>query len=101
MKLLILLSLLTGCAYGVMPDHQEESYAIGPAPGSIGSDAGSSNWGGGNSSNGLPNGCYWEDVIDHNQLVDSFIICIDNPGLTYKWIPDPPPDGNPVLHKKD
>lgn len=100
MKLLILLPLLFGCAYGTIPDQQQKSYSNGQAPGSIDSgDAGSSNWGD-NSNNGLPRGCFWEDVIEHQQLVASFIICMENPEMTYKWLVDPPPDGINLKNEK-
>jgi len=88
--LLFAFSLLAGCAYGTT-DHQQDPTYGSFKPGQSGSDAGD-NWGGDNPNNGLPTGCFYEDVVENGKLVLSFEVCNSNPEMPYKWLVDPPPD---------
>lgn len=99
MKTLIVISaLLMGCAYGNPSDDQEEAYGSTKGPGNDPGN-GSSGWNdGSNPNNGLPLGCGWEDVVDNGELIASFVVCNATPGLSYKWLVDPPID---FSNKKD
>ena len=90
-RILTMLLCLTGCAYGVAPD-QEPTYGHSQGPQSD-SDAGISSWGGDNPNGGVPAGCYVETIKVEGQLPMFFTFCPSDPGLSYKWLVDPPPDG--------
>ena len=95
MKTLILLSvLLSGCAYGISGQDEAITYGSTKGPGN---DNSNQEDGGSvydpDMNEGLPEGCHWNNVFGNGVLIASFEVCVDNPGMKFKWLVDPPIDG--------
>ncbi len=92
-RILIIASLLTGCAYGV-PTEEQPTYGTTKGPTAGDTDGGA----GGNTSydyqDTLQPGCYWEEIRQEpGQPPLGFEICFPTTEPSFKWLVDPPPDG--------
>lgn len=88
-RILIMLAMLTGCAYGVSPSEEEQPvYGHTQGPGRGDSDAGSYQ----DPGSGVPFGCYVETIKVEGQLPMFFTFCPVSMEPAFKWLVDPPPD---------
>lgn len=86
-------TLLTGCAYGV-PGQEEDQPVYGHTKGP---QAGDSDGGASydyDPNNGVPYGCFVETIHqEYGQPPLFFTLCPMANAFAYKWLVDPPPDG--------